>query len=88
MASIKFGLSQVSQQTPAIYSRIETAVVVILIPAVTAFIISTVIDKTKQTTYIAALVLLSALIKAIGSCLGVTDVSTSSTTTTTENTPK
>jgi hypothetical protein len=70
MANVKFGLSQISETTPILYTRIQTAINTILLPSVTAFMMS-VVPKSDQPLCIACVVFFGALVSAIGVCLGV-----------------
>lgn len=86
----KFGLSQVNNEAPIIYKRIESAVIAVIIPAFSALIMSMNITAEKQTQYIAISVFVGAIVKAVGVMLGTTpDTPTPpSNTTNTQNTGK
>lgn len=68
--SVRFGLSQANEDAPVIYKRIESAVIIVLIPGFTAFVMSMTIAATFQKELIAGAIFFGALVKSIGVCLG------------------
>lgn len=81
--AIKFGMSQINENAPVTYKRIETAVVLVLIPAFTTFVMSLDITSAKQTTLISCAVFSGAIVKAVGVFLGSDTITSDQTSTTT-----
>lgn len=83
--AFKFGISQMGVNAPMNWTKVESAIIIILLPAVSTFLMSVITDSKKQAIAIACVTFVGALVKAIGVFLGDTN-DTSPTSITTDTT--
>lgn len=85
--AIKFGVSQMGVNAPMNWTKIESAVIIVLLPAVSTFLMSVINDPKKQAIAIACVTFVGALVKAVGVFLGDSSNTPQAPTTTTDVTP-